>query len=384
MQTASEGIERLKGLHENVSGWSRTLLTFKQAWDKLISEEALKEDKWINCRDLQLSPRLEIDGKPVSKHALEQIASQVGVNTGAISIAELGYREELANVLNGELRKSNGHDGDELMLRMRKSGDGDTIIRAVLRKPGLDAVNVMEMIHEHVPGAQDAVLPAMRDDLDNIEVNLFLPDKLVDGPDSKFGRGIRFNICELTGKTSMTAYTFDHACLNGCVSAKDQIPIKVQYVGPHIDFASTGKAVGDAVASLILSGEELIALMGLTYNVPVPNPPATIAYLAKTHRLTRDQGRAWFTGYVNETVSSVARPKCMAFSVLSGLTRGAHYLEARAAEPLALLQSRLIRPVPVTKTLDIEEYWAEVNRQSARIPEEEYVSYEWLTRSGRV
>ena len=366
-------------------GWNTIpVTTFRNMLADVASEDLTKTDHRIARQELHLDEHLRLNGVPLTNHALNQYAAMTKTPSGVLALRGIGQTARLSDVLNEQMAKA-GSKQDPCVVRMRKDNQGEPVVRAVFGRVPVffDAVNALELMADVVGERIDgAILPRVNTDKDVYAIKMFLPDSIIGGRDTKYGRGLAININEVGGGTSLAAFTFDQACLNGMIAMQEQLKLKITLSNGAIDYVETGKDLQRGMDVLAAAGDDLLAQMGYAYDIAVEQPEKVIAHLVKEHRLTDEEGKCWFTGYVEETAGQLCRPKRTAYSVVNGLNKGVQLLaDPRRRDELEGLTARVLSPVRKASEEEMRAYWDGISKKASKLEEADYLKYQWLPRS---
>lgn len=243
-----------------------------------------------------------------------------------------------------------------------------------------DAVDALGLLADTVgKSIESALLPRVQTNGDAYAIKMFLPDGIIAGRDTKYGRGVALHTNEVGGGTSLAAFTFDQACLNGMISKQELLQLKVVHVNGAVDYFETGKNLQRGMDVLYAAGNDLLTQMGYAYDIPVAEPEKVIAHLVKEHRLTEQEGRCWFTGYIDETAGRLRRPKQTAFSIVNGLNKGAHAItNPERRDELEGLTVKVLAPSRRSSKDEIQVYWEGLSKKASKLGEADYLKYQWL------
>jgi len=379
-QTDLPDLRLLKTFHKKVTGWYARTTPFPNLLSHITKQDALKSDQIIKRSGLRLTEELTIEGVALTTHALRQVAAIAKVPAPVVSLAELAkgeYKPQLAYIVNTEMAKV-GYGDDSCLLRLRKDENGNQVIRAAFGRVPVqfDAIDLLELISDKIKEAGSTISPRFNEAaMDDYRINLFFPDTLFEGRDSKYGRGLQFHISEVGGGTQVRAYTFDTACCNGCVSIHESLSLKIVARDGRVNRTATGDNLLRGMDVLYAAGDDLLTKMGYTYDIPVPEPIKTIAYLIRDLKLTEEEGKHWVDGYVDETIER-RRPATTAYTILNGLNRGAQFVDSEvSAQRMEETVARLLSPKPDSTKEELDGFFAKVNAKASRLKEEDYLPY---------
>jgi hypothetical protein len=374
----------LNAQHTHVNaGWNSVpVTTFDEMRIAVAHEDLTKTDHRIARQALRLDPELRLDGVPLTDHALRQFAAASKTPSGVLALRDIGQTARLSEILNEQMAKV-GASQDPCVVRLRKDPQDEAVVRAVFGRVPIffDAVNALELladiIGEHVDGA---ILPRVQTNGDTYAIKMFLPDSILAGRDTRYGRGLAVTIDEVGGGTSLAAFTFDHACLNGMIAIREQLRLKLTLYQGVVDYVETGKGLQRSMDVLTAAGDDLLTQMGYAYDIAVEEPEKVIAYLTKEHRLTEEEGKHWFTGYIDETAGQLRRPKRTAYSIVNGLNKGAHSInDPCRRDELEGLTARVLAPSRGSGQEDMRAYWDNLGKKASKLAEADYLKYQWLS-----
>ncbi len=360
--------------------WQDKCISLDNAYSVIKQEATTKYDLTLPENQVRLvEPFKLVNGTQINESGLEALRFLTGnVNKPAVPgkpvefQLEHGYTGDLVRYINDGLnrRSVEYRAGKEFRLRMRKNDDGADIVRAIVsdRYGVIDNDEALGMVIDALPSLQDALASHWWNDGDSVIGNILLPDHMKSEPDSDYGVGISFRNSEIRKSAfTISPFLFRAICLNGMIWGRrnSAIGVNKRHMGV-IDKETLKADVAHAIGVALTEGNDLLTLMGYSKQVKVKNVTQTIALLARDHKMTVEQGKAWHKGYMEtlqEPNGDVAEDT--AFGIVNGLTRSAQGYTGHMREHMETTASIILAPA-IDASLDaIRKRWnTESNKAS--------------------
>lgn len=363
--------EHFENLHTSVRGTD--LLTI---FESVKNDSTKKFDLMVEEQTIRLDDKLEVNGVGFTKNGLATLNTFTRIPHSMMEYQyTMNYFADYARYLNHELdlRREKPRVSKEFLVRYRKTDNGELIRGVMSNRYGIiDNVDVIDAVIRGIPGVvSDCVVSNYRNDGDEMYSTVYLPDyNKVE--DSEYSCGFTITNSEVRSTTyNIKPFIYRRVDQTGYVYDKKDSVVRM-------NMKHSGKINKDKVETLTKSGintaldlgRNLIDKFEWSKRVQISNAIRLIAALCREYKFSIQEGRRWYTNYLQSEY------KTTAFGIINSLSVTAKEYEDETRAMLEGATLKIAIPSLDSSFEEIQKRWSQYQSKAQLLDEKVVAQYE--------